>query len=226
MKKRLLEKDGFYLSLFVCVCLIAVGGVWFTNSNVDKLASNNEKLENSNKDNEIHLIENNKNDKVPTATDSKQNLEKAKQTEDKNVSKAENKTSKLSYLGTEVLREYSEKKPSYSKTLDVWEIHKALDISSTKGSDVKSLTSGVVTDIFSSDKYGYSVKVKNEEKGIVVVYSNLDKNTKVEKDQKIAEGQVLGKAGESSKAESEDGSHIHLEVYKNDKLVDPSELLK
>ncbi len=186
MKKKLLEKDGFYLSLFVCVCLIAVGGVWFTNSNVDKLASNNEKLENSNKDNEIHLIENNKNDKVPTATDSKQNLENAKQKDDKNVSKAENKTSKLSYLGTEILRGYSEKEPTYSKTLDV----------------------------------------KDEDKGIVVVYSNLDKDTKVVKDQKIEEGQVMGKVGDSSRAESEDGTHVHLEVYKNDKLIDPSELLK
>ncbi|MBS5787126.1 MAG: M23 family metallopeptidase [Clostridioides difficile] len=226
MKKKLLEKDGFYLSLFVCVCLIAVGGVWFTNSNVDKLASNNEKLENSNKDNEIHLIENNKNDKVPTATDSKQNLENAKQKDDKNVSKAENKTSKLSYLGTEILRGYSEKEPTYSKTLDVWEIHKALDVSSEKGSEVKSLTNGVVEDVFSSDKYGYSVKVKDEDKGIVVVYSNLDKDTKVVKDQKIEEGQVMGKVGDSSRAESEDGTHVHLEVYKNDKLIDPSELLK
>ncbi|MBU5308010.1 M23 family metallopeptidase [Clostridioides mangenotii] len=226
MKKKLLEKDGFYLSLFVCVCLIAVGGVWFTNSNVDKLASNNEKLENSNKDNEIHLIENNKNDKVPTATDSKQNLENAKQKDDKDVSKAENKTSKLSYLGTEILRGYSEKEPTYSKTLDVWEIHKALDISSEKGSEVKSLTNGVVEDVFSSDKYGYSVKVKDEDKGIVVVYSNLDKDTKVVKDQKIEEGQVMGKVGDSSRAESEDGTHVHLEVYKNDKLIDPSELLK
>lgn len=226
MKKKLLEKDGFYLSLFVCVCLIAVGGVWFTNSNVDKLASNNEKLENSNKDNEIHLIENNKNDKVPTATDSNQNLENAKQKDDKNVSKAENKTSKLSYLGTEILRGYSEKEPTYSKTLDVWEIHKALDVSSEKGSEVKSLTNGVVEDVFSSDKYGYSVKVKDEDKGIVVVYSNLDKDTKVVKDQKIEEGQVMGKVGDSSRAESEDGTHVHLEVYKNDKLIDPSELLK
>ena len=40
MKKKLLEKDGFYLALFVCVCLVAIGGVWFTKNNVDNLASN------------------------------------------------------------------------------------------------------------------------------------------------------------------------------------------
>ncbi len=36
----------------------------------------------------------------------------------------------------------------------------------------------------------------------------------------------MGKVGDSSRAESEDGTHVHLEVYKNDKLIDPSELLK
>ena len=40
MKKKLLEKDGFYLALFVCVCLVAIGGVWFTKNNVDELTSN------------------------------------------------------------------------------------------------------------------------------------------------------------------------------------------
>ena len=40
MKKKLLEKDGFYLALFVCICLVAIGGVWFTKNNVDELTSN------------------------------------------------------------------------------------------------------------------------------------------------------------------------------------------
>ena len=39
MKKKLLEKDAFYLSLFICICIIAIGGIWFTNKNVDNLLS-------------------------------------------------------------------------------------------------------------------------------------------------------------------------------------------
>ena len=31
MKKKLLEKDIFYLSLFICICLVALGGIIFTN---------------------------------------------------------------------------------------------------------------------------------------------------------------------------------------------------
>ena len=48
MKKKLLEKDGFYLALFVCICLVAIGGVWFTKNNVDELTSNDLFLNNTN----------------------------------------------------------------------------------------------------------------------------------------------------------------------------------
>ena len=62
MKKKLLEKDGFYLALFVCICLVAIGGVWFTKNNVDELTSNdlfvNKTNESSKRDeDEVHLIE-------------------------------------------------------------------------------------------------------------------------------------------------------------------------
>ncbi|MDR1774129.1 MAG: M23 family metallopeptidase [Clostridioides sp.] len=213
MKKNLLEKDGFYLSLFLCVCLLAVGGIWYTNRNVDQLAKD--------KDNEIHLIEGEDN-KVPTSTNSEEDLEKAKDSSSTNT----NTESKLSYLGTSVLRGYSDKEPSYSKTLDQWEIHKAIDISSEVGTDVKSLTAGTVEDVFTSDKYGVSVKIKKDGKDEYIVYSNLAKDAKVKKGDTVKQGQVIGQIGETAKAECEDGAHLHLEAYKGNELVDPSNLLK
>ena len=77
MKKKLLEKDVFYLSLFICVCILAVGGIIFTNKSVEKLVSKNTTAS----EDEIHLIDKEKNDVTPTTTDSEQNLAKAKETE-------------------------------------------------------------------------------------------------------------------------------------------------
>lgn len=78
-------------------------------------------------------------------------------------SKEENKssTTKLNYIGDKVIRGYSEKEPSYSKTLDVWETHKGVDISCTKGKEVKSLLNGIVVDVFNDEEYGQSVKIKS-----------------------------------------------------------------
>ncbi|CEP85723.1 M23 family metallopeptidase [Paraclostridium sordellii] len=224
-KKKLLEKDGFYLALFVCVCLVAIGGVLFTKNSVDDLATKNGFVDNENKtakgneDEEIHLIEKDK-DAVPTTTNSKENLEKAKE---KEVIKE--KETKLNYLGEKVTREYSEKEPTYSSTLDVWEIHKGLDVKAKKGSKVKSITNGKVVDIFKDDKHGVSVKVESKDK-VTVVYSNLDSKASVEKNQEVKDGDVLGKVGDTSSVESLDGPHVHLTASKNGKSIDPMTLIK
>lgn len=219
MKKKLLEKDGFYLALFACVCLLAIGGVWFTKNNVDELASNKGFVNKADKDDELQLIEkdNEKENVVPT-TNSEHNLEKAKE-------KAKENDSKLGFLGTKVIREYSEKEPSYSKTLDVWEIHKGLDISAKSGSEVKSLLNGKVQSVFTDDQHGVSVKVKSDN-DTTVVYSNLSKDTKVKKGQEIKSGDVLGTVGSTSSVEGQDGSHVHVEAFKGKQYIDPMTLIK
>ena len=222
MKKKLLEKDGFYLALFACLCLIAIGGVWFTKNNVEELTSNDlfVKENAGQEDDEVHLIKKDANtdDSIPTSTESKEDLAKAKE-------KQENKISKLSFLGTKITREYSEKQPSYSKTLDLWEVHKGLDISAEKGYEVKSLLDGKVVNIFKDDKHGISVKVESAN-NVVVVYSNLDKKTNVKKGQEVTEGQVLGTVGDTTSVEGEDGTHVHVEAFKGQESIDPMTLLK
>ena len=211
MKKKLLEKDVFYLSLFICVCILAVGGIIFTNKNVDKLVSKNTTAS----EDEIHLIDKEKNDVTPTTTDSEQNLAKAKETEN----------NKMSYLGNQVIREYSEKEPSYSETLEVWEIHKGIDVEANENQEIKSLTSGKVLDVYDDDKYGISVKIKSDD-NTVFVYSSLGKKTKVKKGDIVTEGQVIGYAGNTSDVESLSGVHVHLQAYKNNIAINPMSLLE
>lgn len=225
MKKKLLEKDGFYVALFVCICLVAIGGVWFTKNNVDELTSNDlfvNKINESSKreEDEVHLIEKEteQDDSIPTSTQSKENLEKAKE-------KQVNESSKLSFLGTEVIREYSEKEPSYSKTLDLWEVHRGIDVSADEGYEVKSLLDGKVVDVFKDDKHGISVKVESTDNA-VVIYSNLDEKTNVKKGQEVTEGQVLGTVGNTTSVESEDGIHVHVEAFNGEESIDPMTLIK
>ena len=205
MKKKLLEKDAFYLSLFICICIIAIGGIWFTNKNVDNLLSKNTPAKT---EDEIHLTENKKKDVVPTTTDSEQNLAKAKEEEH----------NKISYLGNQVIRSYSEKEPSYSETLEVWEIHKAIDVEANENQEIKSLTKGTVLDVYDDDQYGMSVKIKSED-NTVFVYSSLSENIKIRKNDKITEGQCIGYASNTSNVECLSGAHVHLEAYKNNILT-------
>lgn len=212
MKKKLLEKDAFYLSLFICICIMAIGGIWFTNKNVNSLLSENTK---TNSEDEIHLTKDKKDDVLPTTTDSDENLAKAKEAEH----------NKISYLGNQVIRNYSEKEPSYSETLEVWEIHKAIDVEANENQEVKSLTDGTILDVYDDDKYGMSVKVQSD-KDTVFIYSSLSKKVIVNKGDKIKEGQCIGYAGNTSDVECLSGVHVHLEAYKNNKAINPMSLLE
>ena len=213
MKKKLLENDIFYLSLFVCVCLVAVGGLWLTNNNVNKLASNN-----ADENQEIHLIDSDrKEEAIPTTTDSDQNLAKVKEEKD-------DSTDKLGFLGNKVIREFSEKEPSYSETLNVWEIHKGIDVSTKEGQEVKSLLNGKVIDVYKDDENGMSVKIQSDN-DTIVVYSNLSEDIKVEKNQEIKEEQCIGLAGNTTSVESKDEQHIHVEAFKGKEPIDPMSLI-
>ena len=214
MKKKLLEKDIFYLSLFICVCLVAFGGILFTNKNLNKLVASKDTI---NKDNEINLVKE-KNDSIPTSTGSKENLEKAKE-------KQENKSSKLSFLGTKVVREYSEKEPSYSKTLDVWEIHKGLDIAAKDGDKIRSILDGTVKSVYSDERYGTSIELSYAD-NITVIYSGIKENVSLEKGDTVKEGDCIGYVGNTTNVENEDGTHVHVEAYKNDKAINPLSLLE
>ena len=214
MKKKLLEKDIFYLSLFICVCLVAFGGILFTNKNLNKLVASKDTI---NKDNEINLVKE-KNDSVPTSTESKENLEKAKE---QNNKKTETKSeSKLNYIGTEVLREYSADMPSYSKTLDVWEIHKGLDIAAKDGDKIRSILDGTVKSVYSDERYGTSIELSYAD-NITVIYSGIKENVSLEKGDTVKEGEVIGYIGQPTKYYSKEGSNLYFAMKKDGEPIDP-----
>ena len=216
MKKKLLEKDIFYLSLFICVCLVAFGGILFTNKNLNKLVASKDTI---NKDNEINLVKE-KNDSVPTSTESKENLEKAKE---QNNKKTETKSeSKLNYIGTEVLREYSADMPSYSKTLDVWEIHKGLDIAAKDGDKIRSILDGTVKSVYSDERYGTSIELSYAD-NITVIYSGIKENVSLEKGDTVKEGEVIGYIGQPTKYYSKEGCNVYFEMRKDGQPVNPVE---
>lgn len=243
--KKLLERDGFYLVLFLCVCLVALTAVWVTKNSIDNLATENgfvnydqgELIEDdkvaSNED-EIHLIKDNEKS-VPTSTNSSQNLEKAKEKlaqeeankkQEQKVTNNENAVASSAIMPAEgtISREYSESEPSYSATLEQWELHKAIDIKTKEGTPVKSVMAGEISQI-TNDKNGITIKVKHSD-DLVTVYSNLSSDKMVKVGEKVNIGDVISNVGNSSIIENADGPHLHFEVLKGGKNIDPLSIIK
>ena len=70
--------------------------------------------------------------------------------------------------------------------------------------------------------YGNYIKIKHPE-GYYTLYAHLKSGLNFKKNQKIKKGQVIGYMWDSGNAY---GKHLHFEIWKNNKRIDPIEYLK
>lgn len=123
-----------------------------------------------------------------------------------------------------VIKEFSDGKPVYSKTLGDWRIHDGIDLKADKGSMVKSITSGIVKDIYNDPSYGMTIVIQHSP-GFVAYYSGLGNTTLVKKDDKVKPGDDIGSINDVPIEISED-SHLHLMINRDGKFIDPMLILE
>lgn len=109
----------------------------------------------------------------------------------------------------------------YSRTMGDWRVHNGLDISANKGEIVKSVAEGTVAGISDDPMYGTTVTV-NQNDGLMVYYRGLSSDTAVSVGDKISAGTTIGTIGEIP-CESGDGTHLHLEIMRDNKHLNPAE---
>lgn len=95
--------------------------------------------------------------------------------------------------------------------------HNGVDFAGQRGSDIIAVGAGVVT--WSADRYGYGLMVEiNHGGGFSTRYAHNEENL-VEVGDVVQKGQIIAKMGSSGRST---GPHVHFEVYKNGRAVDPS----
>ena len=99
--------------------------------------------------------------------------------------------------------------------------HYGVDFAGVEGSDIISVAAGVVT--YAGKKYGYGNLVEVDHgNGISTRYGH-NKVILVKVGEKVEKGQVLAKMGSSGRST---GPHVHFEVLKNNKHVNPIRYVK
>ncbi|ACR12621.1 M23 family metallopeptidase [Teredinibacter turnerae] len=95
--------------------------------------------------------------------------------------------------------------------------HAGVDFAGKEGSDIIAVASGVVT--WSGERYGYGQMVEvNHGNGFSTRYAHCKENL-VKVGDVIKKGQVVALMGSSGRST---GPHVHFEVYKNGRTVDPA----
>ena len=124
----------------------------------------------------------------------------------------------------EVSHPFSNGEMVKSETLGVWKTHDGCDILCEVGTDVKSMSEGIVKMIDSSSIWGVCVTVE-QSNGLEVQYCGLAKELNVKTGAAVKQGEIIGKTGDTNQAEMLQQPHLHLAVKKGGKWVDPMSVI-
>jgi murein DD-endopeptidase MepM/ murein hydrolase activator NlpD len=95
-------------------------------------------------------------------------------------------------------------------------MHRGMDFAGKEGSEVVAVAAGVIT--WAGERYGYGKLVEiNHGKGYITRYGH-NKTLEVEVGDRVRQGQTISRMGSSGRST---GPHVHFEVLRNGKVVDP-----
>ncbi|MEG1287310.1 MAG: M23 family metallopeptidase [Clostridium sp.] len=224
--KDFFKKEGFYVALFLCLCVVAtVAAVTMKSNKKPEQAKNSEKEFSLNLDNNDVTREKQNAERVEAETKSEVD-EVADVTIEEDVNVAAGTTTEVIFTNPiegAIAREFSYPEPKEMKDGSFRNI-KGIDIVAEVGTPVKSSAEGIV-EVVGNDVEEGSFVIIAHANGIKTKYANLDKEVLVEKGDAVTTETVVGNVGDSSKIfnNKDFGEHINIQVLdSNDKQMDPT----
>ncbi len=253
---KLIEKEGFILFLFVCVCVVAGGTLFISmkNMNISNNISNNmgnddfiildEDItrESNIYDENLHIA--NISDAEIMTANADDDLEEVVEATLDEEDYAEIETEDLEFEEDEqeedledsdlveevktiflpvdgpIITEYTSNSLIYSETLESWVGHGAIDIEASEGTIVKAAADGVVKEVYEDELWGIVIVIDHGGE-LQTRYSGLGTKEMVKVGLNVKKGDHISKVGNTAKIEMLMKPHLHFEVIKNGKLVEP-----
>jgi len=125
-------------------------------------------------------------------------------------------------LGSEIVRDYSPKIPTYDITMGDWRTHQGIDFLAEEGTAVKSIGNGKVIRVLADKSYGFTVEIDHGD--FVARYCGLSQDKALKVDDRVNQGDTVGYLA-SVPCEALQESHLHFEVMKDGVRVEPLEAM-
>ncbi len=123
-----------------------------------------------------------------------------------------------------VAKDYSASELQFNETLKQWEIHKAIDFVATDDTNVYAVANGTVSNVFTNYLEGTVIEISHSD-GLVTVYKSLNEDVNVKIGDKVKAGDIIGSVSETMAQELNTGAHLHFEMQKNGKKINPNDYL-
>lgn len=225
--KNFFKKEGFYVVLFLCLCIVTTATV------ISYKKSNNKQSDSSDVNKiSLNLDDSDLTKDIPNAEKVENNI--GKTNESTNKGNSNNNSSKTVSVASEVkftkpiegtlLRAYTYPKP-VKVDEDNQRTIRGIDIKASIGTNVKAAEEGIVESAGNNGVEDGVTVVIAHVNGIKTKYTNLEEKVLVKKGDKVTKDTVIGTVGATAKLYNteEFGEHLNLQVLdaKNEQ-VDPS----
>lgn len=119
-----------------------------------------------------------------------------------------------------LIKKFSPNNPIRSKTMSDWRTHDGADIAASKGTPVRAITGGTVKMIYKDALLG-NVTVIEHTGRFTAYYCGLSDTPIAKAGNTVSTGDTIGYVG-IVPGEVLDESHLHLEIRKDNELIDPT----
>ena len=110
--------------------------------------------------------------------------------------------------------------------MGAWFFHTGIDMAANVGDKIVASLDGTVESITVDDKLDATAITLVHEGGVKTTYKFINVKEGLKKGDKVKRGEQIGTVAEPSGSEFKKGAHLHFEVEKNGKPVDPAEFLE
>lgn len=228
--KEFFGKEGFYVVLFLCLCLVAtVTAISYKVSNSNKVQT---EVTKSNDNSDVSANSGDKSEVTSeiqnaerVANDKKQEkvTDEATTTETAKAVTASTDVKFNKPIDGQLLRGYTYPKPVRVDDKNQRTI-RGIDIEAKVGAEVKAAADGIIESVGDNGVEEGMTVVVIHANGIKTKYTNLDSEVALKKDDKVTLGTVIGKVGLTAKIynKEEFGEHLNLQVLNNkNEQIDP-----
>jgi murein DD-endopeptidase MepM/ murein hydrolase activator NlpD len=126
-----------------------------------------------------------------------------------------------------MIKSYSADIPVFSLTMEDYRVHTGIDISADAGTQVMASANGTITKVEFDPLMGQTVEITHDG-DYVTTYRNLQTKMAngIEVGASVTAGDIIGYVGDTALVEISDSPHLHFEITKEGKIIDPLSLVK
>lgn len=239
---KFFNNKGFYVILAVCIIIVAATAIFVTTQNMnspdsdlnDKIISGDANVDQEGDAKEVTGTVG-KDKAADNTTASSTPAKSATTTPESSTSKNAGTTKAKTAIVFErpvdgtIMKDFTKDVNTFSesKTLGDYRAHKGIDFKVDKLTKVRAVAAGTVS-LVEDNENGITIEISHGTDGLVTRYAGLSKQgiEEISYGMKVKANDIIGLIGDPIQSECEDGPHLHFEVLKNGKSIDPSTYLK